>query len=235
MTEAEKENWIDYPELRKKWIELIKNKLSNISGTFTEWRDITMVSLFILIPPTRIGNYETMRIRFLKTMEAKSLKQDRNYLMINEKTGTPKYTLCFNKYKTARFIGQTCEEITDETMIKVLDKYITLRLHLQPINKYKFNDTDTLFINTEKKQLSQSYITETLKKTTKKYIDKKLSCDLFRKIFLTNFLNDNSKSIEDRKKMAKTMGQQYAPSTAETYRKIVPPKPPQIPILLSFD
>lgn len=164
MTQTEKENWINYDTLYKKWVAIVQNELNKVSGSFIQWRDLTLVSLFILIPPTRIGNYETMRIRFMKTNDVKSLKQDRNYLMINDNPEKAKYQLCFNKYKTAKFVGQTCEDITSKLLINVLDTYIGLRLQVQPINKYKFNDTDTLFINSDKKQLTQSYITETLKK-----------------------------------------------------------------------
>lgn len=241
MTETEKNNWIDYDDLLKKWVVLINNKLDdntpkNVLKLFTEWRDITMASLFILIPPTRIGNYETMRIRYMKTQDAKSLKQDRNYLMIDERPDVEhKYTLCFNKYKTAKFVGQVCEPITQKKMIQVLDKYIQLRLVILPINKYKYQETDTLFINGDTlTQLSQSYITETLKKTTKKYIDKKLSCDIFRKIYLTWFLSDNTKSINDKQKLAKFVGQTYQPSMMEKYKKITDAKKNQ-PILVVFD
>tara|TARA_R110001599_G_scaffold53068_4_gene148467 strand:+ start:483 stop:1604 length:1122 start_codon:yes stop_codon:yes gene_type:complete len=247
MTDNEKTNWIDYEVLRTKWVSVINDKLiqSCPEPPYTEWRDLLLVSLFILIPPTRIGNYETMRIRYKKTVRAKSLKQDRNYIMINNtdnvNAGQPKYSLCFNKYKTAKFVGQISSVIEDETLIMVIDRYMKLRLKAQPINKLKYEDTDLLFLNTSNavaqqpiKPLTQSYITETLKKTTNKYIGKKLSCDLFRKIFLTHFLNDNTKSIEDRKRMATFIGQTYNPTTMETYKKILP-TPLPVPIVLSFD
>lgn len=233
MTCAEKENWIDYSKLRRIWEKVVEDKLDQNDNSFTSLRDLTLTSLFILLPPTRIGNYETMRIRFMKKTGVKTLKQDRNYLMIDNNAEGNKYTICFNRYKTAKYIGQIIDTVTDPLMIKLLDEYLKIRLNLVPINKHKYNDTDTLFINNEKKQISQSYITETLKKTTNKYIGKKLSCDMFRKIFLTWFLSDENKSIADRKKMAHFMGQTYSPATAETYRKIPPPE--NKPIILNFD
>ena len=242
MTDNEKSNWIDYEVLRTQWVSVINDKLiQSPEPSYTEWRDLLLVSLFILIPPTRIGNYETMRIRYRKTVRAKSLKQDRNYIMINNtdnvNSENDKYSFCFNRYKTAKFVGQISSGVEDKTLIMVLDRYIKLRIETQPINKLKYEDTDLLFINATAsplKPLSQSYITETLKKTTNKYIGKKLSCDLFRKIFLTHFLNDNTKSIEDRKRMATFIGQTYNPTTMETYKKI-PPTPLPVPIVLCFD
>ncbi len=246
MTEKEKANWIDYEELRQKWTSVVDDKLKDDNKynkismeSFNMWRDITLTSLFILIPPTRIGNYEKMRIRYKKTNDATALKRDRNYLMVDEdagifeKTGKYKYTLCFNQYKTAKHIGQVSEGISSTKLIQIFDRYLEQRVAILPINKYKFQETDTLFINGDsKKQLTQAYITEKLKKTTDTFVGKKLSCDMFRKIFLTWFLADNEKSIAQRKEMARFIGQTYKPTIMETYKKITLNK--NIPIKLDF-
>ena len=253
MTKTEEENWIDYTDLKKKWCDIIKTTMDEYSGLnetttfpeklsmFNEWRDLALVSLFIMIPPTRIGNYEKMRIRYTKTNDVSQLKRDKNYIMIDNdagifvNTGKYKYKLCFNQYKTSKHIGQVCENIEDTLLIKVLGIYLDLRISIQPILTHKFNETDSLFINGDtKNSLTQSFITELLKKTTNKYIGKKLSCDMFRKIFLTWFLSDDTKSIADRKKVARFIGQTYNPTIMEKYRKIVEPTEHRAPIVLDF-
>lgn len=252
MTKTEEENWIDYTDLKKKWCDIAITHIDEYKGSenatlpekknsFNEWRDLALVSLFIMIPPTRIGNYEKMRIRYTKTNDVSQLKRDKNYIMIDNdagifvNTGKFKYKLCFNQYKTSKHIGQVCENIEDTLLIKVLNIYLDLRLSIQPIQKHRLNDTDSLFINVDtKNSLTQSVITELLKKTTNKFIGKKLSCDMFRKIFLTWFLSDDTKSIADRKKVARFIGQTYNPTIMEKYRKIVEPTEHRTPIVLDF-
>ena len=84
MTTTEKENWIEYTQLRRVWEKVVTDTLEKTDNSFTLLRDLTLTSLFILLPPCRIGNYETMRIRFMKKTGVKTLKQDRNYLMIDK-------------------------------------------------------------------------------------------------------------------------------------------------------
>ena len=241
MTDKEKENWIDFEDLRsavinKVWKELsLEDEEGSIVTTYLKWRDLTLLSFFTLMPPTRIGNYEKMKIRYKKISDVKSYKTDKNYLMINSDAKAPhKYTLCFNQYKTSKFVGQITEPIKDETMIKLLDRYIKIREVLLPIQKRDLSNTDSLLINSDSNSMSQSMITETLKKTSFKVVGKKLSCDMFRKIFLTWFLADDSKCIEDRQQMAKFIGQTYNPTIMEKYRKIKHKLPPQ-KYVLNFD
>lgn len=252
MTTKEKENWIDYDELRDKIVNHAWSNFKKINETddvaihaetikenYVKWRDLTLVGLFTLIPPTRIGNYQKMKIRFKRKNSITSYKQDKNYLMIDEGTEkvfpTNKYILCFNQYKTSKFVGQVSKPITDHTLIKLLDRYLLYRLAFLPIKPNKLVETDTLFLTADtKKPLTQAYITETLKKTTNNLVGKKLSCDMFRKIFLTWFLSDNSKSIAERQEMAKFIGQTYTPAIMEKYKRIKQ-NMPKTTITLNFD
>lgn len=237
MTDNEEKNWIHYPLLKDKVIKYYETefwqKLYNNSFTdytrYTYCRNFLLLLLFIEIPPARIGNYQYMKIRIQKKRDGTSLDKSNNYLMIHP---NGEYTFIFNVYKTAKYLGQVKKELDSDLMIvKVLNKYLEYRALF--VNKK--SNTDFL-LNKDKKAMTQSNITDTLKYISRTVVGKDLSVNLLRHIFISHFFNEN-KTIEERKNVANFMGQTYEPTMMEKYNKI--PKPPEekksMKFIMTFD
>lgn len=236
MTDNEQLNWVEYPVLKERikdfyenkfWQEIEGNNLNDYSKY--KWiRDFLLLCFYTQLPPTRIGNYQFMKIRLKKKRSATSLDKKQNYLMIN---GDETFVLVFNQYKTSKFLGQIAHTIEEDNIIsKILPKYLEVRENF--INNKK---NLTLFVNKEKRDMTQSNITDTLKFITRKVVDKELSVNLLRHIFISDFLSHNH-SIEHKKKIANFMGQTYDATMMEKYnKKVKKPEKTDDKIILTFD
>ena len=135
-------------------------------------------------------DYLNCLIMFNLTEEMVNILPDiNNYLLINntqqaEQSEQSSYTFIFNNYKTSKHYGQKRQKITDETMIKILDKYIFYFNRESKNNKY-FLD------NGKSKSMSQTNASKLLLTITEKLFKKSFSCDLLRHIYITEFLNEN--------------------------------------------
>jgi|TARA_R100001440_G_scaffold3979_1_gene9357 hypothetical protein len=202
----EEENWIDYPDLRKQVEELVPDYLEN-KKAFSAYRNFLILSLFTLIPPARISHYSNMEKRYKESMKIKpeSLPKRKNYIIIN---GDGTHTFVFNKYKTSKTSGQVVHTIESEDLNKVLDKYF---------NDYN-NDkkVKSFLINVNGKEMSQENITNSQRSVTKKLLDKSISNNLFRHIYLTWFQSQNP-SIEKKIRIGNLIGQKYKPTQMEKY------------------
>ena len=238
MTENEEKNWIDYEDLKLKFktyyndIFLKETEDMNIEdlnnyNTYNKFRNILLLSFFIEIPPTRIGNYMYMKVRTKKIRTGKSLFKEHNYLMDNL-DGT--YELVFNKYKTAKFIGQVNHIVKKDTILAdIIHKYLVIR------NNYINNKSKTeLLLAKDKSPMSQTNITDTLKYISRKVIGKELSTNLFRHIFINHFLTNNY-SIEEKKKVANFIGQTWSPNMMDIYARVKLPKEKENKLIVSFD
>lgn len=223
MSENEKENWIDYLDLKFKFEDYYKNifleKMKQVGWSVGEEytfyclvRNVLLMALYIEIPPTRIGNYQYMMIREKKKREGISLQKSYNYLM-NNLDGS--FTLIFNKYKTAKFVGQISKTIEKDTLLSDI-----ITLYLEHRKKFVGRKDNTFFlVAKDNKQMSQSNITDTLKYITRKAIGKSLSVNLFRHIYISHFSTSN-KSIEETKELATFMGQSYVPNMFDKYVRV---------------
>tara|TARA_R110002012_G_scaffold10961_3_gene49347 strand:- start:2200 stop:3249 length:1050 start_codon:yes stop_codon:yes gene_type:complete len=219
MSENEKKNWIDYIDLKEKYLQFYEYKFeSGIEEKINDYqkynfiRNFLLLGLYILLPPTRIGNYQLMKIREKKKRKASSLSKEHNYIMDN---GDGSYQLVFNQYKTSQYLGQQENTILkDSRLSNILKTYMDIR------EKFINNKKETnLFVNKDKRAMTQPNITDCLKYQSRKIIGKELSVNLLRHIFLTWFINQN-KSIEEKKKVAHFIGQSYdAPMMEKYYRK----------------
>ena len=134
--------------------------------------------------------------------------------MIN---GNNTYELVFNQYKTSQYLGQIDHTIDENNIIsKILPRYIEVRDNF--INNKK---NLTLFVNKEKRDMTQSNITDTLKYITRKVVDKELSVNLIRHIFISDYLSLNH-TIEEKRQIANFMGQTYDATMMEKYNKKKP-------------
>ncbi len=232
MSESEKKNWIDYLDLKEKYLQFYEYKFEsgieekeNVYQKYNFIRNFLLLGLYILLPPTRIGNYQLMKIREKKKRKASSLSKEHNYIMDN---GDGSYQLVFNQYKTSQYLGQQENTILKNSRLSnILKTYMDIR------EKFINNKKDTnLFVNKDKRAMTQPNITDCLKYQSRRIIGKELSVNLLRHIFLTWFINQN-KSIEEKKKVAHFIGQSYdAPMMEKYYRK---PKKEDKPIIEKKD
>jgi hypothetical protein len=205
----EAQNWISYPELKKK-VEDMAPEYLNHKKAFSKMRNFVILALFTLQPPTRIGNYLEMKIKEVNKRDINSLNKKYNYITKQN----DKYKMIFNNYKTSKYIGKVEHIIENEILNQLLDKYINE--YLKRENRLFKNDT--LFINVDGKPMSQSNFTQAQESVTTDLLGKKLSTNDFRHIFLSWFLSTNP-TIQEKEKIAFIIGQKYKPSRMELYQR----------------
>lgn len=223
LTAKDRENWINYSSLVQGFKSHIRNRVNKEGGNavnhFIKVRNEMITALYILIPPTRITNYEKMFIKMFHTDDP-ILPQDKNWLLINDK----EYYVVFSKYKTAKILGDVYKKIgntPNEAFLKsMLKHYLAVRNEL--FESVNMGHLEPLFITQEASPIPQAKYTDILKRTTKNIFDKEISVDLFRKIFITNYMKGEH-TITENTETAKFMGQTYNATMMEKYRKIQTP------------
>jgi len=204
----EGENWIEYPELKKKIEELVPDYLDK-KHSFTKYRNFLLVALFTLIPPARISHYSKMIKKEQSNLKIKpeSLSKNKNYVVINE-DGT--HSFVFNNYKTSKTSGKVIHKVKSKDLNLLLDKYFK-DYNNNPKNK-------NFLINANGSEMSQESMTNAQRSTTKKLIGKTISNNLFRHIFLTWF-QDQNPSIEEKMRIGELIGQKYKAPQMEKYAR----------------
>lgn len=204
-TENEEKNWIEYTTLRDKVQEEAQNYLDK-KQSFSKMRNFLILALFTLQPPTRIGNYLDMKIKTQSQLkrDLKSLNKKWNYISRKE---DGKYRMIFNKYKTCKYLGKIDYTIENETLNKLLDKWI---------NEYQ--KTDILFTNANGKLISQPNFTQAQQSISKKVVGVSLTTNMFRHIYFTWFLSTNP-TLKQKEEVACIVGQTYKPSRMELYKR----------------
>jgi len=235
LTEKERINWIDYPNLRERMAQVWDYGIapSSLEMDFHIVRNITMVAMYVFLPPARIGNYSKMVLRYVKKHPIKvdtqtnSYPKKHNYLFLTEAGAL---CLVFNQYKTSKYVGQKCLTITPDMgsspfgdmrfIYKILFIYIRRREAFFGNKKTQYKKINPLFFNIQtKKEIDGSHFTDILKETTSKYVGKTLSVNLFRHIFITDFLKKET-DIHYKRMVAEFMGQTYTPTMLEKYNRV---------------
>ena len=206
----ELENWIEYPELKSK-VEKEAQEFLSKKKSFSSYRNFLLMSLLTLQPPTRLGNYLEMVYKNKDNLKngGRGLMKTKNYILYNNNQENPKYTFIFNKYKTAKTLGQITHEVESDTLNKLLHKWFT------DYNLKKKN----FLVNSNGALTTQTGITNGLESISKKLFNKKLTGNSFRHIFITHFLAQNP-SIKEKQETLKLVGQNYKPTQAEKYARI---------------
>jgi hypothetical protein len=207
-TKEEKENWIDWPELQEKVSQLVPQIVKDDDMAYTVFRNFLLVSLFSLQPPTRLGNYMDMSYRTRAKMkrDATKLKTHHNYIVYE---GDGKYSFVFNNYKTAKTVGQIKHVVENDLLNQVIHRWFS---------NYNVKRKEFL-MNGSGKPMSQSATTNALLNGSKRYLNRPISLNTYRHIFLTWYLSTNP-SIEDKQKILTLIGHKYEPSTAEKYARV---------------
>ena len=194
---------LEYIKMQEKFKEEVAEMPNDPS--FSMSRAMLMLGLFLLQPPTRIGNYLDMVIR----KPGQRLKKNTNYLIVSPDGD---YKFVFQNYKTSKNLGKIELPVKNETLKKLIDMY------LEKHPDYKKNKVSEFIVNPNGASVSQSNFTQILKSITKKIYGVPGSTNLFRHSFLSWFLSQNP-TIEEKKKITRIIGQNLHASRAEKYQR----------------
>ena len=207
-SEEEQENWVDHPDLVK-MIEDLSGQFLDKKHAFTAYRNYMLLALFSLMPSVRLGNFMNMRIREGANLkrDASSLKKSYNYLV---NIGDGKYMFIFNVYKTSKSVGQQKYIIENPILNKIIHNYL--------VNYLPTQKEPVFLVNADASPMTQTGITNALKTTSKKLLDKALTGNSFRHIYLSHFLSTNP-TIDDKNRILRLIGHAYKPNQSEKYQK----------------
>ena len=203
LTQEQKENWIEYTELKSRVLALNEDFLKG-EHAFTKYRNYLILALYTLALPVRLGNYIDML--YLKQNEdPEQLPKTHNYIL---KGRDGLYTFVFNKYKTSKTIGQIIYKPEEIVLHRLISKYYA-----------NYTKNQRLFlVNSQGKNMSQTNLSNALTSVSSKLLGKTLTLNTIRQIFITEFLK-KEQTIKEKKKVLKIIGQVYNPSSSELYCK----------------
>jgi len=247
LTLTERDNWVDYPVLQEKMKQYyeytirkdfpVPDGMLDMDKKLQEMRNFTMLSMYCFLPPTRIGNYQKMVVRYTQDGRTETLKKPHksfakkhNYLFIDEGSNAlyRDFTIVFNQYKTAKHLGQIIVKLEKGKEIykdggmtyEILDDYVRFRRqYFKSTTRTKQHPYLFFNLNSQKEMLTGNNYTGILQQTSNEIVGKKLSVNLLRHIYITHFLKKES-NIEEKKVIAEFMGQGYTPTMLEKYNRV---------------
>jgi len=200
-TEEQKENWISWDDVKKRFDELKKEVEESTKNTvvlskpsFETLLYYMILALYIHNQPRRNKDYQYMNVVFKSNDK---LPKDRNYLSYSDNK------FIFNVYKTSKKYGQKVEDISEE-LKKCIDLY--LKFHPKIKGKVKKNTDTPFLVGYDGNALSQ---VNSMTKIFNKIFNKKISSSALRHIFLSDKYGDVVKEMkEDADKMGHSVQQQ---------------------------
>jgi|694.fasta_scaffold100047_2 hypothetical protein len=200
--DKEVDTWVEWTEMKKKFVEYVNDK--NITK---RPKDIFILGCLLLLDaPTRIGNYQNLRILKINPAQGygklDELDLERNTLVVIETDKKVNYQFVFGDYKTAKTLGAVVADVKDP----LLKEIITMTL-------MDGKDGDVMFAFTN------VYITQILRNATGKIYGKSFSVDLIRHSFITWFLAQQTTTAKKIETL-KLFGQKYNPNQADLYQRV---------------
>jgi hypothetical protein len=217
----ENNNWISWNEITKLTDKTLKTTLLNPQ------EKIVAIIYNHFIAPRRIKDYQHMKIIKYTTRNQipkhtlnKANQDLTNNYMIVSSNGLIR-RIVFNQYKTKDTYGQI---IVGNEQNDPANNYFYLEpslvKELQPLIIDK-NDGDYLLVNPSNNELyTQPQLTQYVEQIFKKITTKNLTCNMLRKIFITdNIVNNPKLSIEIKRNIGKYMG--HSIRVQETYNRVM--------------
>lgn len=203
--EKEKENWVDYNDLKSKIEELATEYLEK-KKSFTNYRNFLLLSLFTLIPPARLSNYN-MLYKTIKKRNLKSYPKKSNYIGKIDNH----YRFIMNQYKTSKYLGSLSYDIPEDNILnKLIDKWF---------NEYNTHKKYFL-VNYNGEEMKQTNMTAGLKNITRKLLNKELSLNTIRHIYFTEYSkHTGTKTIEELEKELAFTGHKFRPNQFNLYTR----------------
>jgi hypothetical protein len=202
-TEAQKENWLTWDDVMKRWNELkdevdtFKNDKSISKRNYDTLLDFMILSLYVLIPPRRNKDYMYMYMLIRK--DDKPLEPEiKNYLNVMDEE------MIFNCYKTKKHYGTQVQEIPEELMdiIRIWMRFHPL-LNGAPGSKPR---EVKLLVNHDGAPIHlDNFITYRLNRI----FDRKVASTMLRHIYITHKFGDEyGEMVKTAKAMGHSVGEQ---------------------------
>ena len=221
----ETNNWISWNEINNLTDRVYKTTLLNDN------EKIITVLYTKLISPRRIKDYQLMKIIKYNTRNSipkhtlKRAEEDKsnNYMIVSSNNLVRRIT--FNNYKTKSSYGQInvgTEQNNPDKNYFYLEPSIVKELQKLLTTSDK-KDGDYLLTNPRNQEpYTQPELTTLVQQTFKKITNKDLTCNMLRKIFITdNVINNSKLSTHIKENIAKFMG--HSLSTQATYNRVMEP------------
>jgi len=204
----ELDNWINYDDLLKK-VEAEALNYLNTKKSFSSYRNFLLLCLFVLQVPARCGNYLNMKYIELgtNTGSKKPTSYDKKFNYIYKKDDS--YHFVMNNYKTVKYIGQVDIIVKSPLLNKLISRWF----------EYYNKDKKIFITNVDLSPISQTGFTNGLKSISERLLNVTLSVNNLRHIYLTGWLGGGVRSIDEKKEVAKLMGQTYKTSRMELYQR----------------
>ena len=214
LTSRESENWMD-------WNDIVKYTSKNWTD-----EDRLLHALYTAIPPRRL-EYGLLLLARRKTLpEAQKMDTNFNYIVTNQ-NDNPTYMI-LNKYKTDYKYGQYIVNFKDSNKLPLFNYSKISDLAKRLITVEKMVHKDPFFVNTKGELYVNSNNDSSFGRRVNhvfKDTGKKISVDILRHSFITNFLSKASFStLSDNtlQEIASSLG--HSAGMLMTYRKMSPEK-----------
>lgn len=190
-TEKQKQNWIDYEDMKVKQDELEKSveKLKKYktvdSHEYNQILKLLVLSLYLDIPPRRNRDYIDM---YIINDPNNAKDENKNYLLINKN----KMKFIFNTYKTSKKYGEKEIDIPEH-----LQDIIKLYLKFYPLDYKKSNKNfeELFLVKSDGKKFLNNSITLILNNIFKK----KVSSSMIRHAYLSHHYGDIQQELNEAK------------------------------------
>ena len=223
LSQYEKNNWISWNE-----INTLTDRVYN-TNVLNENEKFITILYTKLIAPRRIKDYQLMKIIKYNTRNSipkyvlKKAEEDltNNYMIVSSNNLVRRIT--FNNYKTKSSYGQIIvgtEQNNPDKNYFFLEPSVVKDLQKLLTTSDK-KDGDYLLTNTRNKEpFTQPELTTLVQQTFKKITNKDLTCNMLRKIFITeNVINNPKLSVNIKENIGKFMG--HSLNTQATYNRVV--------------
>lgn len=206
MTDTQKENWLKWDEVVKKFNDIkikvdsfINHKEINESQ-YNLLLSYMILALYIYNPPRRNLDYQIMNI--VKKYD-NSFSSDKNYLSYDDNE------FIFNVFKTAKREGQVKTDI-NENLKHVINQYLKFHPLIKGKKLIKSSNFPFLVYFNGNQLITVNAITRILNKL----FEKNIGSSMLRHIYLTNkYGEDNNEKLKDAKAMS------HSVDTQKTYIK----------------
>lgn len=204
-TMSQQDNWIPHSTLLAT-LDAAHDRIL-ASNSASQVRNYLMTSLFVRQSPVRAGNYiDCVLLNDMKLEDARELDPGHNYLL---ETPEGALVFIFNRYKTAKTYGQLVRVVEDPKLAETLHHYLT---------EFAADHTHLFWSERSKSEtMNENTFSKTLTRTSEQMFGKKLSVNLYRHIYITDFLETNP-ALKDKLLLASDMGHSFFQQ--ELYRKV---------------
>ena len=201
-TETENDNWLNFNQIKKFHNKWQKITLANVKlkGVTYEFQRFLILSLYIVLPPRRLdyaGVEIVTELEYLKLPV--QTKRKNNFLVISGGKRKKYYFSWGGDASKSAFKEEALIVNTPANLTWLIKMWLT------------FNQTPFFLITPKMSPMSKNQLSKTITGIFVEHFNKRISCSMLRKIFLSHLYKDNVKykmSIQISKLMNHTVSTQ---------------------------